>query len=123
MAASDASIAASGTVALEIALAGLPAVIAYKVAPVTAALLRGLMLVRYVNLINLILQREAVPERLQYQCTPEILAAEVEKLLGPDGETQIAAARTALAQLGADGTPPSHRAAQAVLDVVRERQV
>lgn len=123
MAASDASIAASGTVALEIALARLPAVIAYKVAPVTAALLRGLMLVRFVNLINLILQREVVPERLQYQCTPEILAAEVEKLLGPAGETQIAAARTALAQLGADGTPPSHRAAQAVLDVVRERQV
>lgn len=123
MAASNASIAASGTVALEIALAGLPAVIAYKVAPVTAALLRGLMLVRFVNLINLILQREVVPERLQYRCTPEILAAEVEKLLGPDGKRQIAEAREALAQLGADGTPPSHRAAQAVLDVVRERQV
>jgi len=123
MAASNASIAASGTVALEIALAGLPAVIAYKVAPVTAVLLRGLMLVRYVNLINLILQREVVPERLQNQCTPEILAAEVEKLLGPVGETQIAEAKVALAQLGADGTPPSRRAAEAVLAVLRERQV
>jgi len=123
MAASNAAIAASGTVALEIALAGLPAVIAYKVAPITAAILRGLMLVRFVNLINLILQREVVPERLQFQCTPEILAAETEKLLGPDGRAQIAEARVALAQLGADGTPPSRRAAQAVIDMVRERQV
>jgi lipid-A-disaccharide synthase len=122
MAASDASIAASGTVALEIALARLPAVIAYKVSPVTAALLRSLMLVRFVNLINLILQREVVPERLQFQCTPEILAAEVETLLGPAGARQIEAAHEALVQLGAEGDPPSHRAAQAVLDVVRERQ-
>jgi lipid-A-disaccharide synthase len=123
MAASNAAIAASGTVALEIALARLPAVIAYKVAPVTAAILRGLMLVRFVNLINLILEREVVPERLQFQCTPEILAAETEKLLGPDGAKQIAEAGVALAQLGTEGTPPSRRAAEAVLDVVRERRV
>jgi len=80
------------------------------------------MLVRFVNLINLILQREVVPERLQYQCTPEILAAEVEKLLGPAGTRQIDDTREALVQLGAAGDPPSRRAAQAVLDIVRERQ-
>jgi lipid-A-disaccharide synthase len=122
MAASNAAIAASGTVALEIALAGLPAVIAYRVSPVTAAILRSLMLVRFVNLINLILQREVVPERLQFQCTPEVLAADVEELLGPAGARQIADAREALVQLGAEGDPPSHRAAEAVLDLVRERQ-
>ncbi len=122
MAASNAAIAASGTVALEIALAGLPAVIAYKVSPVTAGLLRVLMLVRYVNLINLILRREVVPERLQYRCTPEILAAEVETLLGPAGAAQIREAGTALAALGATGDPPSLRAAQAVIDTVRDRQ-
>ena len=122
MAASNAAIAASGTVALEIALAKLPAVIAYKVSAMTAAILRALMLVRFVNLINLILQREVVPERLQYQCTPEILAAEVEKLLGPAGARQLDDAREALVQLGAAGDPPSRRAAQAVLDIVRERQ-
>lgn len=121
MAASDAAVAASGTVALEIALARLPAVIAYKVSPFTALLFRGLRLVPYVNLINLILGREAVPERLQFECTPAILAAEVEKLLGPDGETQIRDAAAALAALGADGAPPSLRAAQAVLDAVRAR--
>jgi len=122
MAASNAAIAASGTVALEIALAGLPGVIAYKVSPLTAAIVRRLALVRYANLINLIRQREVVPERLQERCTPEILAAEVEKLLGPAGARQIEEAHEALVQLGADGDPPSRRAAQAVLDIVRERQ-
>ena len=121
MAASNAAIAASGTVALEIALARLPAVIAYKVSALTAALVRTLMLVRYVNLINLILYREVVPERLQYRCTPEILAAEVEKLLGPAGKLQIREAATALAELGAEGEPPSRRAAQAVIAAARAR--
>jgi lipid-A-disaccharide synthase len=122
MAASNAAIAASGTVALEIALAGLPAVIAYKVSAVTATILRALVMVRFANLINLILEREVVPERLQERCTPEILAAEVEKLLGPAGARQIEEARDAVVQLGAEGDPPSRRAAQAVIDVVRERQ-
>jgi lipid-A-disaccharide synthase len=121
MAASDAALAASGTVALEIALAGLPAVIAYKVSPFTAMLLRRLALIRFANLINIILDREVVPERLQDNCTPEILAAEIEKLLGPAGEAQIREASVALAALGADGPSPSVRAAEAVLDVVRER--
>lgn len=121
MAASDAALAASGTVALEVALAGLPAVIAYKVAPLTAMLLRWLALIRYANLINIILGREVVPERLQDNCTPQTLAAEIERLLGPAGEIQIREASEALAQLGAEGTPPSRRAAQAVLDLVRER--
>ena len=121
MAASDAALAASGTVALEVALAGLPAVIAYKVSPLTAMLLRRLALIRFANLINIILDREVVPERLQDACKPETLAAEVETLLGPAGEVQIREASKALAQLGAEGTPPSVRAARAVLDVVRDR--
>lgn len=121
MAASDAALVASGTVALEVALAKLPAVIAYKVSPLTALLLRRLALIRFANLINIILDREVVAERLQDKCTPEVLAAEIEKLLGPAGEAQIRETSVALAALGADGTPPSARAAQAVLDMVRER--
>jgi lipid-A-disaccharide synthase len=109
-------------VALEIALARLPGVIAYRVSPLTAALLRRLALIRFVNLINIIRNREVVPERLQENCTPEILAAEIENLLGPAGEVQVREAAVALAALGADGTPPSRRAADAVLEVVRARQ-
>ncbi len=122
MAASDAAIAASGTVALEVALARLPAVVAYRISNITAAILKPLLNVRYVNLINLILDREVVPERLQFQCTAEILADEVELLLGKAGLAQIEAADEALRQLGAGSIPPSRRAAEAILDVVAEHR-
>lgn len=122
MAASNAAIAASGTVALEVALARLPAVVAYRISTVTAAILKPLLKVRYVNLVNLILDREVVPERLQFQCTAEILAEEVEQLLGKAGLEQIEAAEEALRQLGAGSVPPSRRAADAILDVVAEHR-
>lgn len=122
LAASDAAIAASGTVALEVALARLPAVVAYRVSNITAAILRPLLNVRFVNLVNLILDREVVPERLQFQCTAEILAGEVEKLLGKAGQEQIEAVDEALQQLGVGSVPPSRRAADAILDVVAAHQ-
>ena len=87
----------------------------------TAALFRPFMRVRYVNLINLILDREAIPERLQFQCKPEILAAEIKRLLGPAGSEQVQAVAEAIAALGVGDEPPSRRAAQAVLDVVEGR--
>lgn len=116
MAASNAAIAASGTVALELGLAGVPSVIAYRVTAVTALLLRFLVRVRFANLLNLILGRAVVPERLQADCRAEILAADVEALLGPAGAAQIADLKPALAALGVEGELPSRRAGRAVLD-------
>ena len=76
LAAADAAIAASGTVALELAMAGLPTVIGYRLNALTALLARRLLKTRFVNLINIILDREAVPELLQENCTPDNLARE-----------------------------------------------
>jgi len=118
MAASNAAIAASGTVALELGLAGVPSVIAYRLTPVTALLLRFLVRVRFANLLNLILDLAVVPERLQADCSADILAADVEALLGPAGAAQIAELRPALAALGIEGEPPSRRAARAVLEAI-----
>lgn len=119
-AAANAALAASGTVSLELALAGLPAVIAYLVSAPTAWLARRLIQVRHVSLINIVLEREVVPERLQEACRPAILAADLDRLLAhpEEGRAQIEAARGALASLGLGGPPPSRRAAQAVLDVL-----
>lgn len=118
MAASNAAVAASGTVALELALARVPSVIAYRVAPVTAMLLRLLVYARFANILNIILGRAVVPERLQGGCTPEILAADVEALLGPAGLQQVEELQPALGALGTEGEPPSRRAARAVLDMI-----
>jgi lipid-A-disaccharide synthase len=121
-AASRAALACSGTVALELALAGLPAVVAYKVNPITAAIVRRLIRVPYVNLVNIMLGRMLVPELLQDDCTPERLEAAVGTLLseGDARQAQIAGVRDVAAWLGAGGEAPSRRAAAVVLSVVAD---
>jgi lipid-A-disaccharide synthase len=119
-AASNVALAASGTVALELALAGLPAIIAYRVNPLTQALLRRIVKVRYAHLLNIILGREAVPELLQQDCTPAKLAEAVGRLLDDAAarQVQIAACREALTELGYGGLSPGLRAADEVLAVI-----
>ncbi|MCH7485985.1 MAG: lipid-A-disaccharide synthase [Proteobacteria bacterium] len=119
-AAADAALAASGTVALELAMARTPAVIAYKVNPVSAFLARRLLRVPYVSLVNLILDRRAVPEYLQEDCRPERLADALDGLLADEGArlAQANAAGEALDRLGLGGPSPSGRAADAVLDLI-----
>ena len=120
MAACDAAIAASGTVSLELALARVPMVIGYRLNPVTMALAKRMVRVKYVNLINLLLDRPAVPELLQRECRADRLAVAAAGLL--DNETaraeQLAAAGKALAMLSVAGATPSDRAAGIVLDLI-----
>ncbi|MGH7035973.1 MAG: lipid-A-disaccharide synthase [Stellaceae bacterium] len=122
-AASNAALAASGTVALELAMARLPAVIAYRINPLTHAYVSRVVKVDYANLVNVILEREAVPELLQYDCTPEKLAPAVESLLDDKaaGAAQIAACQEALHVLGYGGVSPSLRAADEVLGVIARK--
>jgi lipid-A-disaccharide synthase len=119
-AAGNAAIAASGTVALELAMAKLPAAVAYRLNPLTHWLLRRIVKVDYVHLVNLILEREAVPELIQQHCNPTRLAAEVERLLDDPAtrEAQLLACRQALQRLGQGELSPSRRAAEVVLSVI-----
>ena len=123
-AASDVALAASGTVALELAMARLPAVIAYRIHPITHAYVKRVVKVDYANLVNVILGREAVPEFLQYDCTPEKLAAAVAVLLDdPNARAeQIAAGQEALKLLGYGGVSPALRAADEVLAVIARKR-
>jgi lipid-A-disaccharide synthase len=116
-AASDAALAASGTVALELALAGVPAVVAYRVNPVSAWLARRFITVRYVNLVNILLDRPAVPECLMEACNPNRLSTELRRLLDDPAarQAQIEAGHKAAAMLGQGDDPPSLRAAEAIL--------
>ena len=119
-AAATVALAASGTVALELAIAGLPAVITYKANPLTAWAVRRMIRVQYVSLVNLILDRPVVPELLQERCRPDLLADAVGALLADHGAraAQTAAARRAAELVGLAGPPPSRRAADVVLDVI-----
>jgi lipid-A-disaccharide synthase len=78
---STAALSASGTISLELAAAELPTVIAYKISPITYAIVKRLVKVKYASLINLLLDEPVMPEHLQADCTPEKLACEVDKLL------------------------------------------
>ena len=117
-AASDAALAASGTVALELALARVPAVIAYRVNPLTAWLARRLIRVPYANLVNIVLEREVVPEFIQSDCRPQLLVPAIERLFDGSGAAQTEAAAEALRRMGHGGPSPIERAARAVLDAV-----
>lgn len=122
-AAADAAIAASGTVALELALARLPSVIAYRLNKVTHALYRRFIRIKYANLVNLMLDRMLVPELIQRDCTPDRLAAEMERLLGDPAarQTQIDGVAEVASWLGQGDIPPSERAARVVLDIAAAR--
>jgi lipid-A-disaccharide synthase len=123
-AASDLAIAASGTVALELALAGVPMIVTYRVTRATAYLVRRMATVRFANLINLVLDRPAIPELLQEDCTPEKIAAAAFRLFDDPAvrESQSAALAEGLAQLGVGGISPSLQAADCVLAVIAERR-
>ena len=119
-AAGTVALAASGTVALELAMARLAAVIAYRVNPLTHELLRRVLKVKYAHLLNLILDRAVVPELLQRDCTPERLADAVGRLIAEPAlrAEQAAACADALKQLGYGGLSPGLRAADEVLMII-----
>jgi lipid-A-disaccharide synthase len=119
-AACDAAMTKSGTVTLELALANVPMVVAYRVSAITGFLVRRLVLVPHASLVNLLAGREVVPELMQEACTPERLAAAVEELLGSERvrEAQYEGFREIIEAMGAPIPPPSERAAKVVLDIV-----
>ncbi|HEY5209491.1 MAG TPA: lipid-A-disaccharide synthase [Stellaceae bacterium] len=116
-AASDLALAASGTVALELAVARLPAVIAYRIHPLTHAVARHMIKIRYANLVNLLLDRFAIPELIQYDCNAARIADALTRLIGDKAArtAQLAAYDVALDLLGRGGEPPSRRAAKQIL--------
>jgi lipid-A-disaccharide synthase len=123
-AASDAAMAKSGTVTLELALADVPMVVAYRVSPATAFVVRRLVSVKHASLVNLLNEREVVPEFLQENCTPERLAAGVEALLSSDEvrKAQHQGFRQLAKALGDAHPSPSERAAKVVLDIIASRK-
>ena len=120
--AANVALAASGTVTTELALAGTPMVVAYKVDWLTYILARPFVRVPYMTLMNLLLEWQAVPEFLQARCAPEPLAHAVVTLFADKDarERQTAALKDAVQRLGAGQENPSLRAARALLDFARK---
>ncbi len=118
-AASGAAIAASGTVTLELAAARVPAVVIYKVNPVSAFLGRLLIKFEWVSLPNILMKKEIYPEFLQEDCMPaKIVPAVKARLLGTNKGETAEDLREVLKQLGPSGPAPAEAAAAAVRNVI-----
>jgi len=121
--AARAALAASGTVTLELALAGVPLVGAYKVGIVEAQL-KYLIKVPSILLPNLILADRAIPEKLQRDCSPASLSVELAAIMqdGPERSEQLAAlGRLDREMQLSDAGAPSAHAARAVLETIAAR--
>ena len=113
-----AALAASGTVTLELALAGTPMVVAYRVDPLAAPFLRRMIKAPTTVLANLVLGENAFPEFHQEKSTPEALANALQPLLSdtPERRAQRAALARVPGLMHVDGDSPSDIAADIVLD-------
>ena len=89
--------AASGTVTLETALIGTPAIIAYRVSAISAFIGRLLVNVDFASLPNLILGKEVYPEHIQELAQAEFLAKSARKWL--DDESAYAGVKRELIEL------------------------
>jgi lipid-A-disaccharide synthase len=112
-----AALAKSGTVTLELALAGVPMVTAYRVGAVEAFILRRAIRVPSVILANLVIGRDVIPEFLQEECTPEKLAQALREVLSDSAlrRQQLEAFATLDEIMSTGNQPPSVRAADIVL--------
>lgn len=112
----DAALAASGTVTLELAMAGVPTVAAYRLDPIAQVIARHMLISWSASLPNIIADAPIVPEHYNEFVRADTLARQVERILHPsaarsaqlDGFTKIRANMATL-------TPPSERAAEIVL--------
>lgn len=121
MKAATVALACSGTVTTELAMAGAPMVVAYRLAPLTYAILKRLIRTPYVTLFNIAAQDFVAPELIQGDCDGPTIARELARRLDDEDlrARQIVAQFAALNKMGRGGPDPSEAAANAVLNVVK----
>ena len=123
MAGADAALACSGTVTTELAVAGCPMVVAYRLDKLTYQIGRRIILTRFITLINIAADEAIVPEMIQDDCTGPKLAEELARRLDdPDfRRRQVEAQTRALKALGGRGPAPAVRAADAIMEMLKPK--
>jgi lipid-A-disaccharide synthase len=85
----EAALVTSGTATLETALFHIPQVVCYIASPISYAIAKRLIKIKYISLVNLIFDKEVVPELIQHECTPEKVKNELKEIvLGGRKRTQ-----------------------------------
>jgi lipid-A-disaccharide synthase len=119
-----AALAKSGTVTLELALAGVPMVTAYRTGSMEAFILRRAIKVNSVILANLVIGENVIPEFLQQDCTAAKLAPAVREIIESTEvrRRQVEAFAKLDAIMSTGNQPPSARAADIVLAEMRKQR-
>lgn len=121
-AASDAALVASGTATYELACAGVPMVIAYRMTPLSFFIIRMMIRIKYASVVNIALGREIAPEFIQGACRPGALADALTKLFKEPALRK--AQQRDLAEVarafGQGGEPSSRRAGAVILDLLEK---
>ena len=121
MSVADVALATSGTVTLEAALCGIPSVICYKASPLSVAIAKRVINIKYIGLPNILAGKELLPELIQEKMTKENMAKAVLDFLRPEEQEKV---RGELAQvvkkLGPKGA--TKRVAQLILNLAGDNK-
>ncbi|HEY4642615.1 MAG TPA: lipid-A-disaccharide synthase [Thermoanaerobaculia bacterium] len=118
IAAADVALSSSGTATLECAVLGTPAIVMYRLSRMTYVLAQRLVKVPHFSLVNIVAEKEVVPELIQDDVNGVRIAAEVRRMVEPSNYERITRELAEVrARLGEEGA--SRRAAEAIVNVVR----
>ncbi|MFD2920193.1 lipid-A-disaccharide synthase [Terrimonas rubra] len=114
---SSAALVTSGTATLETALFGVPEVVCYKGSPISYAIAKRVISIKYISLVNLIMDKPVVKELIQHELTPANITKELEALLhDPQRKQELASDYKALKELLSQGGNASEKAARSIVD-------
>ncbi len=114
---SSAALVTSGTATLETALFGVPEVVCYKGSPISYAIAKRVISIKYISLVNLIMDKPVVKELIQHELTPANITKELEALLhDPQRKQELANDYKALKELLSQGGNASEKAARSIVD-------
>lgn len=117
---SKAALVTSGTATLETALFAVPEIICYKGNPVSYQIAKRLIKIKFIGLVNLIMDKEVVKELIQNDLTVEKVATELERLLNDEErKKQLAADYKQLKELLSKGGNASAHAAQIIISFLQ----
>ncbi|GAB4091099.1 lipid-A-disaccharide synthase [Flaviaesturariibacter terrae] len=120
LAQSAAALVTSGTATLETALFGVPQVVCYKGSAISYQIAKRLVKIKYISLVNLIMDRPVVTELIQGECNPANVKRELRALLFDEArKAQVKNDYYELKQLLQQGGNASEKAAEAVMAVVK----
>jgi len=117
---SEAALVTSGTATLETALFEVPEIVCYKAGNISYQIAKRLVKLKFICLVNLIMNKEVVKELIQHDLTPEKITLELKKILfDPQKRDQLKKDYLQLKQLLSEGGHASENAAKSIYDFVK----